>query len=437
MLGVAVAGFLASLWVPPAPPAAPGLALHLNPLAEYRQLWRLARERRDVWLALLGVAWFWLLGAAYLTQLPNLVVAELGAGPAVLAALLVAATLGIGIGALACQRWAGGRIELGLVPLGALGVTAFGVHLASAVADGGGLPQGVLAFLADPRGRTVTFALFAIGFCGGLYVVPLNAAIQARTAPERRARVIAALNIASSLFMVAGSAAGAVLLGLFDLPLPAFFLGLALANGLVTLIIFFQLPEFAARLLIWLLVRALYRVRVVGLEHIPARGAALLVCNHVSYVDGLIVAGAIPRPVRFVMARSVWRHPLLHGLFRLAGAIPICPKGEDPSIYAAGMAAIRQALERGELVCVFPEGRLTPDGELGPFRPGILKMLSLVPVPVVPMALSGLWASLFSLGPWRLGRGPVVLSIGRPVPPEEVRLEALRATVEALRGERR
>lgn len=202
------------------------------------------------------------------------------------------------------------------------------------------------------------------------------------------------------------------------------------------------MPEFLIRFVAWLLIKAAYRLRSAGTQHIPEEGAALLVCNHVSFVDSLVVMGAAPRPVRFVMDHRIFRIPLLNYVFRHSGAIPIAPAKEDPALMEKAFAEVSTALANGELVAIFPEGGLSPDGELQAFRPGITRILDANPVPVVPMALSGLWGSFFSRidgkamqKPFRRGLfSRIALNVGAPVPADQATPEALRQQVAALRG---
>jgi len=178
--------------------------------------------------------------------------------------------------------------------------------------------------------------------------------------------------------------------------IPHFYLILAMLNILVALYIFRQVPEFSMRFLVWLFSHSIYRVRHQGLEHVPDRGAAILVCNHVSYFDALLLAGAIRRPIRFIMYKPIYEIPVLNFIFRTGRAIPICSPREDATAYQQAMDSIAGALEQGDLLCIFPEGQLTRDGDMQEFRSGIEKIVQRTPVPVVPLALRGLWGTFFS-----------------------------------------
>lgn len=443
LLTVAVLGWLASRRIPAAQPHAPHLIIDWNPLTEMRELLRLAREKQAVWHAILGISWFWLLGMAYLTQTPNFVVEYLKGGVELIALLLCAFTVGIGLGSLLCDRMSGHRVEMGLVPLGSLGLSLFGIDLyfSSTVfqPDENG---SLLAFVSAADGLRILFDLLMLGMFGGFYIVPLQALIQWRTPDGKRARVIACNNIFNSLFMVLAGLLGMAFLGLAQFEIPEFFLVLAMMNIAVALFIFRQVPEFTMRFLVWLLSHSLYRVHHQHLERIPERGGAVIVCNHVSYVDALILGGAIRRPVRFVMAKTIYDLPVLNFIFRTGGAIPICSRREDEAAYRQAMAQIAERLADGELLCIFPEGMLTRDGHINQFKGGIERIVAETPVPVIPVALKGLWGSFFShwRGIFRWGWklfSRVDVVAGHAVPPELVNAEDLYNQVAELRGSKK
>jgi 1-acyl-sn-glycerol-3-phosphate acyltransferase len=250
------------------------------------------------------------------------------------------------------------------------------------------------------------------------------------------------MNILNALFMVASALLAMVLLKL-GASIPQMFLATALLNALVALYIFSLVPEFLMRFLAWLLIHTIHRVQVVGGERIPDEGPAVIVCNHVSYVDAIVIGAASPRPIRFVMDHRIFKTPLLGWIFKTAKAIPIAPAKEDPWLMEKAYVDIAQALHQGELVCIFPEGKLTSDGEMNAFRGGIAKIVERSRVPVIPMALRGLWGSVFTRDPHHLfdrvlARGPrsrLALAVGLPVAPELATPELLQERVSALRGE--
>jgi 1-acyl-sn-glycerol-3-phosphate acyltransferase len=270
----------------------------------------------------------------------------------------------------------------------------------------------------------------------------LFAFVQARAPREKLSRIIAGNNIVNALLIVLAAGFG-LGLGALGFDAPQIFLAAALLNVLVAAYIFTLVPEFLMRFITWALVNTLYRVRVDGARHVPEEGAALLVCNHVSFMDPLLLMANLRRPVRFVMYYRIFNIPVLRFVFRTAKAIPIAGQKEDPAVLQQAYDAIDAALAAGELVCIFPEGGLTADGQVAPFRPGLMRILERRPVPVVPLALRGLWGSVWSrrdsvLGRSRLPRrfrARVQLVVDRPLPPEQVRMDALEARVRALRGE--
>jgi 1-acyl-sn-glycerol-3-phosphate acyltransferase len=283
-----------------------------------------------------------------------------------------------------------------------------------------------------------------IGVFGGLYIVPLFAMVQMRTRPQERARVIAANNIINALFMVLSSLAGAVIIGVAGVSIPVFFLLLALANVAVAVYIYSLVPEFTMRFLVWMITHTIYRFRHRDLDRIPEDGPAVLVCNHVSYMDALLIIGACRRPVRFVIYEPIYRIFLLHFIFRAARAIPIASQRTNPVGLKVAFDEISKALEAGEVVCIFPEGQLTQNGQVDGFKPGIERIIRRNPVPVVPLALKGLWGSFFShKNGHAMTRLPqrfwsrVELVAGLPVLPAHVAAGDLRKKVMALRGDKR
>jgi 1-acyl-sn-glycerol-3-phosphate acyltransferase len=443
LLAVAAAGLVASFAMPRLAPAAPGLRIDWNPWTATLDNLRAAAEQRVVFLAVLGNSWFWFYGAVVLAQLPLYAKDVLHGSEQLVTWLLVAFTLGVGVGSMLCERLSGHRVEIGLVPLGSIGLTVFGVDLYFATPAG--LPAGPLGaaeFAAQPGAWRVFLDLAMLGVFGGFYIVPLYALIQSRAPRERLSRVIGATSILNALFMVvaAGLAAGLLAAGL---TIPELLLVVAILNAAVAVYIYSLVPEFLLRFLAWLLVRFIYRVRVSGAERFPLDGPALVVCNHVAFTDPVVLTAACRRPMRFVMDAGIFRIPLLRLVFRGMKAIPVASGKDDVAVRERAFATVAEELRAGNIVCIFPEGRLTPDGELGEFKPGVLRILQETPVPVVPAAVSGLWGSMFSRQRkevWR--RWPrrflsrIEVRVGPPLAPHEVTLDDLRARVAELRGPR-
>ncbi|HXF67347.1 MAG TPA: MFS transporter [Burkholderiales bacterium] len=442
-IAISAIGFLLACLIPPAPASDPGLAIDWNIAAETLRNLRFLRTHRTVFLSVLGVSWFWFFGAMFVTQFPNLSRNILAADEHTVTLLLIAFSLGIGGGSLLCERLSGHKIEIGLVPFGSIGLTVFAADLAWALSGHlGHGPVSAAEFLREAGHWRILADLALVGVFGGFYIVPLYALIQSRSEPTHRSRVIAGNNILNAVFIVA-AALFAIVLFEAGLTIPQLFLVTALMNAAVALYIYTLVPEFLMRFLVWLLVHSVYRLEKSGLENIPEQGPALLVCNHVSYVDALVIAAACRRPVRFVMDHRIFGIPVLNFVFRTGRAIPIAPAKEDPELLERAFDEIARALENGDLVCIFPEGRITDTGELYPFRPGIARILARTPVPVVPLALRGLWGSFFSrMGgaamtrPFRRGiLSRIGLVAGEPLAPELATPEQLQARVAALRGD--
>ena len=447
IIALAMLGNAVARMIPRIDAGDPGLVVRWNPIPESLKALRLAKQQLAVRNAILGVSWFWFFGTIITSLLPVWAERNLGgvADSSLLYILALAMfSVGTGTGSLLCEKLSGRIVEIGLVPMGALGMSAFLLDLY--VARPGAAPVGgldVAGFLAQPGSVRILVDLLGIGFSTGLFVVPLFALIQSRTPTRQVARVFAALNIQNSAFIVAAAGVGLLTTQVLGWDGPQLLLALAIANVLVAAWIFTIVPEFAMRFASWLMVRTLYRLRVQGVEeHVPDEGAAVLVCNHVSYMDALILAAVIPRPARFVMYWKIYNIPFMHWIFRTARTIPIASPKENAALMEAAFDAIDQALADGELVVIFPEGALTRDGEIAPFKGGVERILARRPVPVVPLALRGMWASMWSRRDTRLGRmrvprrlrARIEVHAGAPLPPTTPAAE-LQRRVAALRGD--
>ncbi|MEN1958760.1 MFS transporter [Luteimonas sp. MJ246] len=453
VIALAVIGNVVARTIPRVDAGAPGLKVNWNPVPESVRIWKLTRRTLAVRNAILGVSWFWFVGTVLTAQLPNYAELHLGAAERSTSLYIFGLALfsvGVGTGSLLCEKLSARTVEIGLVPLGALGISAFMLDLY--FARSGLAPQvglDIAGFLAGDHGWRIAIDLTGIGFSCGLFIVPLFALIQSRTPKHEMARVFAGLNIQNSAFIVTAAVTGLVLQQVLGWSIPEVFLAVAIANLLVTTWIFTIVPEFAMRFVSWLLVRTLYRLELHGIErHVPDEGPALLVCNHVSYMDALILAASIPRPVRFVMYYRIFQIPVMRWIFKAAGAIPIASPKEDAAMMQRAFDGIDAALAEGELVLIFPEGRLTSDGGIARFKSGVERILERRPVPVVPMALRGMWSSMWSrrspsAASGRLGlmrvprrfRAHVAVIAGAPVPGREADAAMLEARVRALRGD--
>jgi 1-acyl-sn-glycerol-3-phosphate acyltransferase len=443
VLAIAALGLATSFGMPRLAPSNPGLPIAKNPITPTIETLRIVKRTRAVFLSVLGISWFWFLGVVLLSLLPVYARVTLHAHEHVVTLFMGVFCVGIALGSLLTERISGKNLELGLVPFGSLGMTALllDLYLVGTPAQTPAQLLDVSGFLALPHAYRILCDLFGVAMFGGFFTVPLYTLIQERADPKERARVVAGNNILNALFMVIGSGLLAVLFGA-GFSVHKVFLVLAGLSVLAGAYIYSLLPEFLLRFLAWLLGRTMYRVKVIGHEQIPKTGAVVVVCNHVAFNDPLIVAGALRRPARFVMDHHIASTPLLSILFKQGKTIPIAPAHENPALMERAFAKIAQELREGELVCIYPEGKITKTGEMNPFKPGIERILSETPVPVVPMAVFGLWGSMFSRkgGPAmkklpKRFRARLTIKIGAPIAPAQASAALLEEKVRALLAE--
>ena len=443
IIGVAVVGLVSSFYIPQAQSLLKSKP-RWNPVKVTIGLLKIASERKSVMRSILGVAWFWSLGAVYLAQFPNLTEDYLYGTKSVFTLLLSVITISIALGSLTCEALSRRHIEMGLVPIGAFFISIVGIDLffsLNSIPESA--PRTILTFLQTGGSYRVIIEMILIGFFMGIYVVPLQTLIQVRTPEDRRARVVAANNVMNAALVVCGALWSLLWIRVFQWDIPSLFLFMSILNAVVSVYIFLQVPEFTMRFVVWIISHSLYRVRHRGIDLVPETGSAIIVSNHVSYIDALVLAGAVRRPIRFVMAKDVYEMPFLNYLFRACRTIPIAPKSVDLDTYNKAFEDIEQALQDGDLLCIFPEGRLTPDGEVGEFKSGLMKVLVSTPVPVIPAALKGLWGSKFTHHGEGLFKGSLKLrsklgvAISKPIDGTDVEMSVLKTEVQRLRGAHR
>ena len=450
-LALALAGRAVAQAIPAAPATDPTLVINWNPISETWRNLKLAYGNVVVFRSLLGISWMWFFGAVFLSQFPSFAKDVLHGNEQVASLLLVVFSIGIGIGSLLCETLSRRQVEIGLVPLGAIGMSVFAIDLyfASRGLSEPSSTWDAMEFISRPAHWRVMADLGLLSLFAGLYSVPMYALIQMRSQPTHRARIIAANNILNALFMIASSVIAGALLGA-GFTIPQIFLFTGIANALVAAYIFLLVPEYLLRFISWGLSNFVYRFRIRGADHIPTEGAAVLVCNHVSFIDAVLLMAASPRPIRFLMDHQIFKVPVLGWLFRLAKAIPIAPRAEDPAAYERAFEQAVEVLREGDLLAIFPEGGLTRDGHLQPFKGGVMKVLEMaeaegVTAPVIPMALTNLWGSYFSRVELRDGKqvamakpfrrgfySRVGLNVGSAMPRAEVEPAALHARVATL-----
>ncbi len=445
-IALAILGRVVAGYIPSTGASVPDLKINWNPVTETLRNLKLARTDLVVFRSLLGISWMWFFGAVFLSQFPSLAKEVLHGNEQVASLLLVVFSIGIGTGSLLCEVLSRRHVEIGLVPLGAIGMSIFSIDLYFATR---GLPpsaaMGLSAFMAQSAHWRVLADLVLLSLFAGLYSVPMYALIQLRSQPSHRARIIAANNILNALFMIGSSVIAGLLLKA-NFTIPQIFLFTGIANAVVALYIFMLVPEYLLRFVAWVMANVVYRFKVVGDQHIPTKGAAILVCNHVSYADAVLLMAASPRPIYFLMDHQIFKVPMLGWLFKLARAIPIAPRAENPAAYDAAFDAALKVLKEGDLLAIFPEGGITKDGSLQEFKGGVVKVLDRakaagLDVPVIPMALTNLWGSYFSraeqgsamVKPFRRGLfSRVGLAVGSPVAAHAVQPAILREAVAAL-----
>lgn len=443
-LSIAILGWVASLFIPKSKitELASNLKINWNPLTETWNILKIAPKKRILFLPILGISWFWFYGSVLIAQVPNYTTQFLNGNAQVVTVLLSLFSIGIGLGSLLCERLSGHKLEMGLVPLGAIGLTVFAIDMSFAHIPLPPIPSppiGAIEFLSNSANWRLFFDLICIGLSGGLYIVPLYVILQSRSHPKVRSRIIAANNIINAIFM-GFSALLAILLLQIGFSIPQLFLTVALLNAFVTLYIFYLLPEFIIRFIVWLFVHIFYKARYRGLQNIPKTGPCVLICNHVSFLDPLIIMAGSPRPIRFVMDANIFHKPFANFFFKTTHCIPITSGKENPILKEQAFQTISQALKKGQIIGIFPEGELTKEGTLRPFKPGIERIIRENPVPVIPMALQGLWGSFFSRKygkamlhiPRKFLWSKVTLSIGKAILPEKVTRKTLEESVSHL-----
>jgi len=442
IVSLSILGYLTSRTIPVAAASDSTLKISYNVFKTTYSLLSRVRETRAIYLAVMAISWFWFLGASYLTQFPVFAKETLNGDTSLVTLLLAVFSLGIGLGSMMCEKLSGEHVELGIVPIGALGMSLFGIDLYFSIPQ---QTESVISwwmFLESAGNWKLLVDIAGIGISGGVFIVPLYAYIQEKSEKEFLARTIAVINIMNAIFLVGSGLAGMLFLGIMGLDIGDFFFVLSIMNIVVCCYVFYQVDEFVIRFMIWVLSNTIYRVKENNLQHIPREGPAVLVCNHVSFVDAILIAGACPRPIRFVMDHNIFKSIILGWFFKAVKAIPIAPSHQNEDIYTQAFDSISEALKNDELVCIFPEGKITKNGDINPFKNGIEKIIERDPVNVVPLALQGLWGSFFSHKdgtafskiPNRFWSKVSILA-DKPISAEKVTAEELQRVVQRLRGE--
>src|SRR5579864_2465614 len=405
-IGLSLFGLLFSLGITRVPAADPAKKFHANPIGDLWVQLRLIRQDRVLWLAILGNTYFWFLGALLTANIVFYGSDVLHISSTRTGMLQAAVAIGIGLGSLAAGYLSSGKVEYGLIPLGSVGMTVFGVLLS----------RRSLSFVE------VLALLAALGFSAGFFAVPVNALIQHRPDEKDKGGVIAAANLLS--FVGIGGAAGVyyVFQHYLHLSPSAIFLSVSLVTVAATGYVLYLLPDALLRLLLWIATHTLYRIHLTGRENVPAKGGALLVPNHVSMVDAVLLIASIDRPIRFLMFKGSYDHWLVKPFAKIMEVIPISSQLR-PRELIHSLRTATQALHDGEVVCIFPEGQMTRIGQMLPFRRGMERIMKGVDAPIIPVNLGGVWGSIFSFERgrflWKLPHRipyPVTVTFGKPMP---------------------
>ncbi|MGD0413622.1 MAG: MFS transporter, partial [Verrucomicrobiota bacterium] len=422
LIALAVFGFFTSLGISRVPAANPRRKFSANFPGEVWAQIRAWRKDRPMFLAAAGNTYFNFLGALLMLNVFFYGADELRVDETKISYLFAALALGIGLGSVAAGYLSGGKIEYGLVPLGALGLSVFSALLAQ----------------NDLSVNAALARLALLGFAGGFFIVPISALLQHRPDKTAKGETLAAANLLSFVGIFLASGVHWLLSQAMGMnPRQIFLVG-----GVLTLVsaiyVLWLLPDAVLRFGLWLLTRTFYRVRVLGRENIPDKGGALFVCNHVSFVDALLLTASTDRPVRFIMYTGFYELPWVKPFARILGAIPIS-SAQRPRDLLQSLRTAREAIRAGEVVCIFAEGQVTRIGQLLPFRRGMEKIMQDVEAPIVPVALDGVWGSIFSFEKrrflWKWPRQipyPVTVSFGAPMPPRATASDVRQAVQELL-----
>ena len=350
----ATLGYCTSRAIPTAPAVAPDLKINWNILTQTVKTISFTRRNPTVFIAIMAISWFWFLGAAYLTQFPEYSKVLLSGDDSIVILLLTTFSIGIGVGSLLCEKLSGHKVELGLVPIGSIGLSIFGLDLSlQAMPPATDTLRSMADFLSIPNSTHILLDMLCIGLFGGLYIVPLYTMIQERSDPAVRSRVIAGNNIFNALFMVTSAATGFILLGIFQLSIPEFFFAISILNIAVAVWIFRQSPEFTMRFIILLLTHTLYRVRHSGIHQIPATGPAIVICHQTRYWDTLLISRILRRPVRFVIPETTYQLPILNFILRTGKAIPIASPTSTQESNKTLLNCVTAELKNSGLICLY------------------------------------------------------------------------------------
>ncbi len=387
-------GYLSALKIPSTAAVAPSLRVRWNPAVETVRNVAALRKYRPVFFSILGISWFWFLGATYLTQMPNFIRLTLGANAQVVTFFLALLCVGIGVGSLLCERLSNRSIELGLVPVGSIGLTLFGIDIffATSMQVTGEL-LGLQEFIRNPSNWRLCTDIFLVGLFGGIYIVPLYAMVQARTRAQERARVIAGNNILNAIAMI-GSAVYAIALLGSGLSIPMLFLTAALLNAAVALFIFTRVPEFLVRLIVWTSRTVVYRIETAGLQNLPQQGPLIMLCRPARLLDVLILSSCLRRPMRLFVSPEHLESSLSAFLLRAVDRLADASNPRASSSAVPVHQQIIRDLARGDAIGIFADGSFDPEDLQGPEPADEGQIRTQVAVNVVAITLRRRWPGI-------------------------------------------
>jgi len=417
---VAVLGTAASFFITRVPAAGTPEKCDWNPVRKFWRNMKEIKEDRVLFLCILGVGVFWLFGAMFHIHVLLYGKNLMHLGEFEIGRFLITMAIGIGLGSFAAGKLSGEKVELGLVPLGCFGMGLFSLDLA----------------FAYENPLRVGIDLFLAGFSAGFFILPLNTMVQLRSPKTSKGKVVATANVVSFLGVLGASVMAWVLTEFFRLDPAQTLAAVGLLTFGATACIVYLLRVSFVRFVIWVLTHSIYRIHVMGREHVPSQGPALLVCNHVSYVDPLLLAACVSRNIRFFMWRVVYEWKPIHWFFKMMHTIPISGK-DGPQRFRASMQEARQALKEGHVVCIFAEGAITRLGQTLGFRKGLEVIAKDLDIPIVPVYLDRVWGSIFSFDKgkffWKKPRElpyPVTVAFGKPLPAEAKAYEVRQAVMD-------
>ncbi len=420
LLALAIVGFFTSLGIDRVPAAAPEKKFRINFLGDLWHQIGLMRRDQALFLAVVGNTYFWFLGSLLFSTVVVYGPDVLHIGQTKTGYLNAALAVGIGIGSMVAGLVSGNKIEYGLIPLGAIGMTSTGLAL-------GGMHFGLV-------GSGVLLAV--LGFWAGFYAVPVNALIQHRPAEKDKGGIIAASNLLSFVGIALSSGVYYIFTAFIHLNPRGVIVAASFITAMGTVYVLVLLPEWFGRLLLFFFTHTVYRVKVLGRDNFPDKTGALLVCNHMSFVDALLLIASTDRPIRFLMYKGIYDNKFIKPFARAMKAIPISSE-QRPRDMIRSLRTASEALRQDDIVCIFAEGQITRTGQLLPFRRGLERIMKGVDAPIIPVNLDGVWGSIFSFERgrflWKMPRRipyPVTVSFGQPMPPASTAIEVRRAVQE-------